>query len=367
MAADPAIRAAGLSHRFGEGDRARPTLINIDLAIIPGEVVILDGPSGSGKTTLLTLIGGLRRVQEGALEVLGRELKGMTDRELVAVRLEIGFIFQAHNLFSSLSAFENIRLAMELHGGSAKDARSRAADLLGRFLMGEHIDKKPAKLSGGQKQRVAIARALSYQPRLILADEPTAALDATSGRIVMDEFLRCAREERATVLIVTHDDRIKRRGDRVVTLEDGRIKYDFYPKEAALIAKFLAASPLFRQYQSNPVVLIELASKMTRELHPAGSVLFRQGEPGEKFYLIRSGKAVVEIRNEETGEVRQVHLGESDAFGEIALMEKRARTGTVRVLEDLTAYSLSAPDFSAAISQIGPFEEQIMALVRQRQ
>ena len=220
----PAVSGRGLDFSFGEGELRKQILFGVDVDIYPGEVVLLTGPSGSGKTTLLTLIAGLRSVQEGRLTVLGHDLHGASKHELVAVRRKIGFIFQAHNLLPFLTARQNVELVFELHPDVSKqEARRRAEDLLRLVGLGERTDYLPEKLSGGQKQRVAVARALVAGPELILADEPTAALDGKSGRAVVDLLQSLARERGCPVLMVTHDSRVLDVADRVIQMEDGRV------------------------------------------------------------------------------------------------------------------------------------------------
>src|SRR5581483_7689137 len=170
----------------------------------------------SGKTTLLTLIGALRTIQEGSLHVLGRELSGLNERELVEVRRNIGFIFQAHNLFDSLTAYQNVRMALELKDLSPEARHERAVEVLKSLDLGHRIHSKPDSLSGGQKQRVAIARALANRPRLILADEPTAALDRDSARNVVRIFKELTVEDGTAIVMVTHDHRIIELADRLV-------------------------------------------------------------------------------------------------------------------------------------------------------
>ena len=184
--------------------------------------MIVSGPSGSGKTTLLTLIGALRSVQEGSVRILGQELSGARRRAREMVRRQIGFVFQAHNLVLALSALQNVELGLRVQGRHGLRERRRvAAGMLEAVGLSEHLHKRPDALSGGQRQRVAIARALAAEPKLILADEPTASLDKASGREVVDRMQRLAREQGATILLVTHDNRILDIADRIVHLEDG--------------------------------------------------------------------------------------------------------------------------------------------------
>jgi putative ABC transport system ATP-binding protein len=217
----------GLNHWFGEGEARKQVLFDVDLSIDRGQLVVLMGPSGSGKTTLLTLVGCLRRVEDGSIYLLGTELHDASEDLLVACRRRLGFIFQAHNLHESLTAMQNVRMGLEVHGASAMQNWSDAAEHLLTVLgLGERLHYHPAKLSGGQKQRVAVARALVGNPDIVFADEPTAALDKESGAIVVKMLKRLGEERGTTTLMVTHDNRIIELADRVITLEDGRIVED---------------------------------------------------------------------------------------------------------------------------------------------
>lgn len=221
---EPVISASGLCFSYGTGELTKQILFDVDLQIMPGEIVLLTGHSGSGKTTLLTLIGGLRTLKQGRLEVLGQRLDGADKESLVKVRRQIGFIFQAHNLLDFLSARANVELVFRMHPEVPRsEVQRRSAEMLTAVGLGERLDYLPAKMSGGQKQRVAIARALVAEPRLILADEPTAALDSKSGRDVVNILQRLAREHGIPILMVTHDDRVLDIADRIVHMEDGRI------------------------------------------------------------------------------------------------------------------------------------------------
>ncbi len=220
----PVIAAKDVCFSFGAGDLRKQILFNINLEIYPGEVVLLTGPSGSGKTTLLTLIAALRSMQQGELTVLGCKLKGASTSQLVQLRRSIGFIFQQHNLLGFLSARRNVELMFQLHPEiSATEAKARSVEILQQVGLGERINYFPASLSGGQKQRIAIARALVCKPQLILADEPTAALDSQSGRDVVNLLVKLARDTGSPVLMVTHDARVLDIADRIVSFEDGRI------------------------------------------------------------------------------------------------------------------------------------------------
>ncbi len=220
----PAIKVHQLSHYFGQGQLQKQVLYDIDLEINSGEIILLTGPSGSGKTTLLTLIGGLRSAQSGSLQILGQELYGATPKELTESRRHHGYIFQAHNLHSSLTALQNVRMGLELHPDyTSAEMNARATEMLETVGLGDRINYYPDNLSGGQKQRVAIARALVSHPQIVLADEPTAALDSKSGRDVVDLMQKLAREQGCTILLVTHDNRILDIADRIVNMEDGRL------------------------------------------------------------------------------------------------------------------------------------------------
>lgn len=221
---EPIINIENLNFAFGEGNLRKQILFDVNLQVGRGEIVLMTGPSGGGKTTLLTLIGALRSAQDGSVKVLGKELLGAGEREMVEVRRYIGYIFQAHNLLKSITARQNVMMSLELHDELSPAERStRAAEMLEAVGLEEHIDKIPDKLSGGQKQRVAIARALAAYPKLILADEPTAALDSKSGRNIVDILQRLAREQGSSILLVTHDNRILDIADRIVSMEDGRL------------------------------------------------------------------------------------------------------------------------------------------------
>lgn len=222
---NPTVEISSLNYAFGKGNLRKAVLSNIDLNIHPGEICILTGPSGSGKTTLLSLIGGLRTLQDGSLKILGKELQGISKGKLTKVRNNIGFIFQHHNLLKCLSAYGNVRMSLKLHPEIPNgEHRQRAEMILKAVGLGEFVDSYPEKLSGGQQQRVAIARALVAQPKLVLADEPTASLDSKTGRDVVDIIQKLAKEEGCSVLLVTHDNRILDIADRIVQMEDGKLQ-----------------------------------------------------------------------------------------------------------------------------------------------
>lgn len=220
----PVIEIQNLDHYFGHGALRKQVLFDISLDINAGEIIIMTGPSGSGKTTLLTLAGGLRSAQSGSLKILGQELCGASTAQLTQARRHHGYIFQAHNLHSSLTAIQNVRMGLELHPNlSVEEMLGRSQAMLEEVGLGDRLNCYPDNLSGGQKQRVAIARALVSAPKIVLADEPTAALDKKSGRDVVELMQTLAKEQGCTILMVTHDNRILDIADRIVYMEDGRL------------------------------------------------------------------------------------------------------------------------------------------------
>ncbi len=219
-----AIEVRALTKTYAEGAAASRALDGVDLDVHSGEVTLLMGPSGSGKTTLVSIMGCILKPTSGSVRIAGREVSRLPERALPAIRLGyIGFVFQGFNLFPTLTALENVELALDLKKVRGAAARRRAETLLEEVGLGEKRNAFPADLSAGQKQRVAIARALAGDPQIILADEPTAALDKTSGRTVMEMLRRLALEEGRAVVIVTHDNRTLDYAGRIVHIEDGRI------------------------------------------------------------------------------------------------------------------------------------------------
>jgi len=224
MVQSPPIRVQGLNHSYGKGELKKQILFDVSVEIQAGEIVIVTGPSGSGKTTLLTLVGALRSAQEGSVEILGKELRKAKASTLEAVRRQIGFIFQQHNLLGALSSLQNVELGIRASGRFPRSVqRQRATEMLEAVGLGNRLQHKPDQLSGGQRQRVAIARALVAEPAIVMADEPTASLDKESGREVVDRMKVLAKEHGTTILLVTHDNRILDIADRIVHLEDGRL------------------------------------------------------------------------------------------------------------------------------------------------
>ncbi len=209
---------------YGTGAVAFQALRGVDFEARAGEFVYLAGPSGSGKTTLLSIMGCVLAPTTGEVRIFDEIVSGKRESQLPRLRLSyIGFIFQGHNLIASLDARENVAMPMRMRGYSVREANREADRLLERVGLGDKIERPPAELSGGQRQRVAIARALAGAPPIILADEPTAALDAETGMSITLLLKEMAREGGHTIVVVTHDNRIYHLADRIVHIEDGRI------------------------------------------------------------------------------------------------------------------------------------------------
>jgi putative ABC transport system ATP-binding protein len=360
------IRVERLNHWYGEDEETRKqVLFDNHLQVSQGEIVIMTGPSGSGKTTLLSLLGALRTVQDGTVEVLGRRLHELRGRQLVEVRRDIGFIFQAHNLFASLTALQNVRLALELKETDRRRIHDRAVEVLASLGLQDRIHYKPSRLSGGQKQRVAIARALANRPKLILADEPTAALDEQSGRDVVNLLKQLAQEEGCTSLIVTHDNRILDVADRVVSMANGHIKSNVMLQEEIEICEFLKQCDVFSHLTAG--TLTNIAEAMETESHPAGTVLIRQGEEGDKFYLIKRGVVDVIVNQGQPDEAKVATLSKGQFFGETALLTGAPRNATVLAVQDVELYVLDKPNFRSAIATSEPFRKELEKILFQRQ
>lgn len=221
---ETAIRVRGVAKTYAEGGVRVAALDGVDLDVYRGEVLLLMGPSGSGKTTLLSIMGCILRSSSGSVQIAGSEITHLKERDLPRVRLRhVGFVFQAFNLFPTLTAQENVEVTLELKGVRGAQAHKEARELLAQVHLADKCSAYPADLSGGQKQRVALARALAGSPEILLADEPTAALDSHTGRAVLELLCELAHEQNRAVVIVTHDSRVADLGDRLVHLEDGRI------------------------------------------------------------------------------------------------------------------------------------------------
>jgi putative ABC transport system ATP-binding protein len=357
------LSVSHVDHHFGDGDARNQVLFDNCLKVGAGEFVVMTGPSGSGKTTLLTLVGALRSLQRGQIDVLGNDLSKLSARELVAVRRRIGFIFQSHNLFESLTAQENVLLAMEVGEIPCSEAGGVAAGILDRLGLGHRRHFKPRSLSGGQRQRVAVARALVNQPRLVLADEPTAALDRDSAQIVSGLLKELTATRGRTVIMVTHDTRLIELADRVVNMVDGRITSNVVLNEAVIICEFLRGLPLFDNL--SPTELTNVASRMKSVMFEPNDVVVREGDGGEEFFLIREGK--VAVHQSAAGSDPVATLGSGQCFGEQALIADRPRNATIVATEKLVAYSLAKADFRTAVDASPSFREQLYQIYFQRQ
>jgi putative ABC transport system ATP-binding protein len=351
--ADVVIRAADVNYAYGSGETRTQVLFENDLEISRGEVVIMTGPSGSGKSTLLTLIGALRRMQVGSLEVLGHDLSSATERDQVELRKNIGFIFQQHNLFSSLTAIENVRMATALRRDSVQEMNNRCVEILGKLGLGERMNHLPAELSGGQKQRVAIARALVNQPALVLADEPTASLDAESSQTVLEVLRNMADgPARTTVLLVTHDQRVIDHADRIVNMVGGRIVTNSLTRIAVRICRALVQLEILKGLSES--TLSRIASYMTVEIRQPGETIVREGEEGDRVYVVGSG-----IADAYVGGNFDEELCFGESFGMISAYFKRPIRRTVIARTTMELYMLSKDDFLKALAADTSFENRI--------
>jgi putative ABC transport system ATP-binding protein len=295
--------------------------------------------------------------------VFGRSLKGLGVNALVQIRRKIGFIFQLHNLFEALTVLENVTVAAQSQPARSSELEQRARQLLERVGLGHRMNSKPRDISGGQRQRVAIARALINSPKLILADEPTAALDKDSGRDVIDLFRELAKHQGCGVIIVTHDSRVLDASDRILNMVDGRIISDVKAKESLHVCEFLMKCPAFAAL--SPITLTDIADKMRRERVEPGSTIIRQGERGEEFYIIRSG--AVDVYRDVSGvPTRMTTLREGEFFGETALSGD-AGDATAIAAGETALYVLAQADFRAAIESSASFNEVMLRALFQRQ
>jgi putative ABC transport system ATP-binding protein len=342
-----------VQYDYGSGESRTRVLFDVDLDIGRGEVVIMTGPSGSGKTTLLTLVGALRHVQEGSVRILGRELAGIGGGDLVRHRRDIGFIFQHHNLFSSLTALENVRMATTLRPADVAEMERRAVAILGRLGLSDRLRYRPGRLSGGQRQRVAIARALVNDPALVLADEPTAALDAESGATVMNLLHELAGgPSRSTVLIVTHDQRLIERADRIVSMVGGRIVSNVRPKLVVRICEILSRVKELDGLGTS--TLTRMAEQMTVEFRRAGETIVREGEIGERTYVISQGVAQVSSGDSPPHELRA-----GQRFGRITAISRLPNQETVRAKTDLELFTIARGEFMYLMATDESLDESV--------
>ena len=255
FATRPALLSArGIVKVHGSGALANKVLKGVDVDLFPGELTLMMGPSGSGKTTLLSILGCLMTPTRGSLSVAGQPTDGLGPEQLARLRrARIGFVFQSYNLFPTLTALDNVLLALDVRRAAGADPVRMAKEALTEVGLGHRMHAYPAKLSGGEKQRVAIARALAGNPSLILADEPTAALDKENGKAVMELLARIAKDPRRAVLAVTHDHRTLGWADRIIHIEDGRIDRDERP-----------SSPRSQDEGAQPRIVLDEAKPLPR-------------------------------------------------------------------------------------------------------
>lgn len=220
-----AVSCRGLTKDFGLGEARVQALRGVDWSVRPGRMTLLAGPSGCGKTTLISVVAGLLEPTDGQVEVFGHDLAKLRGAELVQFRgRNMGFVFQQYNLLPSLTSVQNAAIPLQIAGVARREAHVRAAEMLSAVGLGNKLDALPRQLSGGQQQRVAIARALVHDPRMLVCDEPTAALDAESGRTVMELLRKVSVQPGRVVIVVTHDSRVFAYGDEIVEMNDGRIE-----------------------------------------------------------------------------------------------------------------------------------------------
>ncbi|MEM8603260.1 MAG: cyclic nucleotide-binding domain-containing protein [Cyanobacteria bacterium P01_H01_bin.121] len=326
MAKSAVVSIEGLNYFYGEGSLERQVLYDINLAIKPGEFVILTGPSGSGKSTLLSLIGCLRAIHNGSLVILGEELRDATAEQLVQMRRNLGYITQASNLLDFLTARQNVQMSLELQPElSAQQLLEQSTTILEAVGLAERVNYYPENLSGGQRQRVAIASALVSQPKLILADEPTASLDKVSGRNAIALMQRLAKDQGSAILMVTHDNRILDLADRIINVEDGKLGF-------ALNQEISIALPGFDE-----ALLEQTETKPQGMTYAPGEVIVQQGDAADRFYILLEG--FIEIFSEIPNQPLKLlgRKGRGEYFGEVGLLQGGRRTATVKAAHDSEA------------------------------
>jgi putative ABC transport system ATP-binding protein len=280
--------------------------------------------------------------------------------DLVEVRRDIGFIFQMHNLFDALSAFENVKMAAQLGDAPKAELWRRGTGILQRLGLGHRIGYKPRFLSGGERQRVAIGRALVNRPRLVLADEPTAALDRDSTMNVIRLLKQTAVEDGAAVMMVTHDHRIIDAADRLVHMVDGCIMSDVVLHDALRICEFLRPIELFKTL--TPRQLTDVAEKMSKRHYDAGETIIRKGDLGTEFFLVSDGEVEVIRADQEVA-----RLAAGNFFGEVALISGEPRNATVVARTPVDTFVLGKSEFEAALASSQSFRDQLYGIYFTRQ
>ncbi len=316
------VEAKEIRHSYQAGTGDVEVLHGINLAIHEGTNVFMTGFSGSGKTTLVSLIGCLRSVQQGSLKLLGEEMNSAGAKQLCLMRRRIGYVFQHFNLLEFMTIRQNVQQTLRLQiDYSAKKACYLSEEILDRVGLGDRVNAYPCELSGGQKQRVAIARALVHRPRLVLADEPTAALDSITGREVITLFQRLAKEQNSAALIVTHNTRILDSADEIIQMEDGRLG-------GAIREQLTMALPTLSDLE-----LESIAELSAIQSYKPGELIIRQGDKAEEFYILIKGEVEIVHTSPSSGE--QLHIAylknRGTYFGEAALLQENTlRTASVQ-------------------------------------
>ncbi len=341
---DTIVKIRGLKHSYKDASVMKQVLHGIDIDVRPGQNVFLTGYSGSGKTTLISLVGCLRSVQEGSLKLFGAELHKASPRKLLEMRKRVGYVFQHFNLLDFMSIRQNVQQSLEIQPDyNAKTARAQAEEMLDAVGLGDRVNDYPADLSGGQKQRVAIARALVHRPKLLIADEPTAALDTSTGRDIIDLVQRLSKAQNSAAIIVTHNMRILDSADEILHMIDGRIG-------TAITEQISLVLPNLDDRH-----LAEIASKaVSREFQP-GEQILKQGDPADAFFILVKG-AVNVFRQETNGSRSDLaHFHKRGTyFGEMGLLTENGRRNAsieVRGDQPVRVLEIKAADFSEMISR----------------
>ncbi len=319
------VETSKLKHTYHVGKVSMEVLHGIDLKIHGGSNVFLTGYSGSGKTTLISLIGCLRSVQDGSLKLLNQELKGASEKQLMQMRRNIGYVFQHFNLLDFLTIRQNVQQTLKLQKNySKKQAIFLAEEMLDKVGLSEKINVYPNELSGGQKQRVAIARALVHKPQLVLADEPTAALDSVTGREVIELFQKLVKEQNSAALIVTHNVRVLDSADEILHMEDGYLG-------VAAREQLSLALPTLKDEE-----IEHLSEVSTFKIYSVGENIIEEGDVGNEFYILLKGKVEILLKDAQGQDEHLDYIEKrGEYFGEMALIEENApRNATVRAIGD---------------------------------
>lgn len=309
------VETRNLVHAYAEAGAEKEVLHGINIQIEAGTNVFLTGYSGSGKTTLISLIGCLRSVQKGSLQLIGDELNGATSAKLLKMRRQLGYVFQHFNLLDFLTIRQNVQQSLEVQSDySLGEARRHAESILDQVGLGDRVNAYPAELSGGQKQRVAVARALVHQPKLLIADEPTAALDMATGRDIIELICRLSKKQNSAAIIVTHNLRILDAADEILHMADGRL--------TTAVAEQI--SFVFPNLDDRHIA--ELASETACRLYDPNETIIRQGDVADEFFILSKGRVKIVLDNADGAPREVAQLSRRGAFfGEIGLLSDSAR------------------------------------------